>query len=174
MTDQDSYILQLYPEEGGKQTCTCCGKSLPVEDFYAVKQNHKLKFKPRSSAKERTSRCKSCIKLNKKKLTFERYLWTLARNRAKKNNLEFSIDINDIVIPEVCPVFGFELKRNEKSIQQNSATLDRIDNSKGYVKGNIQVISYLANTMKNQATDNQLIMFCEWITRLNSRIQKHS
>ena len=37
-----------------------------------------------------------------------------------------------------------------------SPSIDRIDNSKGYTKDNIIVVSQLANAIKNQATPNQI------------------
>lgn len=79
-----------------------------------------------------------------------------ARERAKKLDVAFSITINDIHIPETCPVFGFPLERGTGQKQDNSPSLDRIDNTKGYIPGNIVVVSWLANRLKSNATVDQL------------------
>jgi len=47
--------------------------------------------------------------------------------------------------------------------KNDSPTLDRIDPNKGYVKGNIQVLSHLANMMKSNATAEELHLFADWI-----------
>jgi len=82
-----------------------------------------------------------------------------ARTRAKEKNLEFNITKNDIIIPEFCPLLNVKLEVGTKGNYNFSPSLDRIDSSKGYTKDNIQVISMLANTMKNKATKEQLITF---------------
>lgn len=89
-----------------------------------------------------------------------------ARARAKGKGLECTITKNDITIPEFCPIFGFKLERNVGNGHGgrfNSPSLDRIDSSLGYVEGNVQVISQLANAMKSDATPEQLLQFAEWI-----------
>lgn len=89
-----------------------------------------------------------------------------ARQRARRKGLEHNITKEDVVIPERCPVFGFPLERkigNGHGGQYNSPSLDRKDSSLGYIKGNIQVISQLANAMKSDATPEQLIQFSKWI-----------
>jgi hypothetical protein len=80
-----------------------------------------------------------------------------AKSRAKKNGIEFDINISDIIIPEVCPYFGIPLFVNQGKCGpcDNSPTLDRIDSSKGYVKGNVEVISMRANTIKNSGTSEE-------------------
>lgn len=84
-----------------------------------------------------------------------------ARSRAQKADLEFSIDPEDIELPEMCPVLQVPFEYRT----YYTASLDRIDSSKGYVKGNIQVMSHKANAMKNSATPEELIKFAEWVLR---------
>jgi len=73
--------------------------------------------------------------------------------RAVLKGLEFNLTIDDIYIPEYCPILNVKLELNEKQGGgNNSPALDRIDNSKGYIKGNVQVISSKANRIKSDAT----------------------
>ena len=83
-----------------------------------------------------------------------------AKKRAEAAGLPFSLSVNDIVIPEVCPVFGIPLAAptGEKSgPQDNSPSLDRIRPALGYVPGNVRVISYKANRLRNNGTFVELM-----------------
>lgn len=93
----------------------------------------------------------------------ESRLLNAARSRAKARNLEFDIDVTDIVIPDVCPLLGIPVFVNEGKAKPkpNSPSLDRIDPLKGYVKGNVWVISLKANTMKSNATLEELKLLAE-------------
>jgi hypothetical protein len=88
------------------------------------------------------------------------------KSRAKKEGIEFSIENIDIQIPEYCPILrNIKLNKNNSVGKFDSPSLDRIDNSKGYIKGNIQVISMKANAMKNNATLEELKMFARWVLK---------
>jgi hypothetical protein len=77
--------------------------------------------------------------------------------RAILKGLEFNLTVDDIFIPEFCPVFNVKLELNQKQGGgNNSPALDRIDNSKGYIKGNVQVISSKANRIKSDATIEEI------------------
>jgi hypothetical protein len=92
-----------------------------------------------------------------------------ARRRAKDRNLDFNLELSDIVIPTHCPYLGVELitYAPRGSSRTHVITLDRIDNSKGYIKGNIEVISHKANTMKSNATKEELLIFAKEILKRN-------
>lgn len=96
----------------------------------------------------------------------KRLIWA-ARKRAKEKGLEFDIEESDIHVPTHCPYLNIELvphvPRGNKRDQCMS--LDRVDNSKGYIKGNVEVISHLANSMKNSASQEQLILFAKEILK---------
>ena len=68
-----------------------------------------------------------------------------SRQRAKRTGLEHTITINDIIIPDYCPVFGIKLETGDRKDHNNASSIDRIDNNRGYVKDNIIVVSTRAN-----------------------------
>ena len=72
--------------------------------------------------------------------------------RAKKKGILFDLTKEDIVIPSNCPVLGIPLQIAEKLHTDNSPSVDRIDATKGYVKGNIAIISWRANRIKCDGT----------------------
>lgn len=85
------------------------------------------------------------------------------RYRAEQRGLDFNLELEDIVIPKYCPILEVPFQFGSKD--DYSPSIDRIDNSKGYIKGNIQIISMKANTMKNSATPEELYNFCKNILR---------
>lgn len=79
-----------------------------------------------------------------------------AKKRAAKLGIPFNISVDDIVIPEYCPLLGCELSHGEGKLQASSPSLDKIDPTKGYVKDNIWVISFRANAIKHDSTLEEL------------------
>lgn len=100
-----------------------------------------------------------------KKLLYknENYIKTkLATSKcnAKRRDIEFTITENDVECPKYCPLLGIEIDYSfGKGMQWNAASIDRIDNSKGYIPGNVWILSRLANTMKSCANKEEIIKF---------------
>ena len=149
--------------------CTRCGDNKPV-DQYSSDCTHKDGLK---------NHCKSCNKayynsvasrishVNKsKEFSFER-AFKLLRKHAKERNLEFTIELRDFINrPLVCAVFNTPLKIDKLSFNDdNYLTFDRVDNDRGYVKGNVELICRLANRLKNKNTLSQLKLFVAYIER---------
>jgi hypothetical protein len=86
--------------------------------------------------------------------TPEYRMWMAARNRAEAKGLAFTIEISDIVIPELCPVFGTPM---------SNPSLDRFDNTRGYTPDNIRVISRRANTIKSDATRDEILAIARYM-----------
>ena len=99
----------------------------------------------------------------------EYIMWNAAKGRAKKLGLPFDLCPKDIVIPAVCPVLGIPLFSNVGKLGStpNSPTVDRIIPVKGYTQGNIQVISHRANTIKSDATAEELMQVAQHMAGRN-------
>ena len=97
----------------------------------------------------------------------EWHLVAKARERAAAKDLPFNLSPEDVVIPKECPILRLPLIPNVggKVSAPNSPTLDRIIPELGYVKGNIQVISKRANTMKSDASIEELRRFTAWAAK---------
>jgi hypothetical protein len=85
-----------------------------------------------------------------------------ARARSRRKGLEFHISEEDIVIPEVCPVLGIPIivgngaQIRGSRVSDNSPTLDRKDNNRGYTPENVCVISWRANSLKRDASIGEM------------------
>jgi hypothetical protein len=147
--------------------CPCCGKVKLVSEFYPNK-NQKDGLQPY---------CKVCVNKHQENYTksdeaveqskrskLPKHLYSI-KTRAIQKGLAFDLESEDVVYPEYCPVLKLKLETGSarRGLCKNSASVDRIDPAKGYVKGNIQVMSMLANKMKQDATPEQLLMFADWI-----------
>lgn len=149
------------------QICTTCGTEKPLNEFYNDKRKVGGKrryckeccreyqrsdaFKAVRRKHQSTPEYKIGVKQRRVRIK-ERIILKSAKIRAKKEKWDFNLDITDIVIPDICPVLGIPLRRDNPCLLDNSPTLDRIDSSKGYVKGNVCVISNRANRMKGNFT----------------------
>lgn len=85
----------------------------------------------------------------------DRELWRRARKRATARGVPFDLPLEDIIIPPACPVLGIPLEVGGPR-SPNSPSLDRIVPSRGYVTGNVRVISDLANRFKGAKSLAQL------------------
>jgi hypothetical protein len=142
-----------WPE--GHRQCTACGQLKSAEEFHKHAQ----------CKGGRNSVCKVCripkSKANYQQSKKELRLFNAAKGRAAAKGREFNLELQDIVIPERCPVLGIPMTR---------PSLDRIDNNKGYVKGNVRVISYRANVLKNDATVEELTLVLNDLKRIQAGV----
>lgn len=101
-----------------------------------------------------------------------------AKARAKKYNLPFNITIEDIIIPEKCPLLNISLERKpygkKTGFLMNSPSLDKIESRLGYTKGNVMVISMKANAMKYSATLDELETFCKNSLKLITNVRSNN
>lgn len=84
---------------------------------------------------------------------------TRCKFRAKQHKIPFNLQRDDIEIPDVCPVLGIPLDRGgngQKGARPNSPSIDRIRPELGYTQGNVRIISNRANTLKCDASVEEL------------------
>jgi hypothetical protein len=129
--------------------------------------------------------CKSCNKEYKdNQCRFKAWFGT-KRKDGTRNGWEWNIDPEDIPgvriretitearnrkyysweaveKPEVCPILKMKIDWGMNGRQPNSPSLDRIDSTKGYIPGNVMIMSDLANKMKQNATEEQLNQFSRY------------
>lgn len=146
-------ILTVIERSGSKGhralwLCKCdCGKETTVRGKY-LRSGH-------------TKSC-GCLRKNFKHYihgqtgTPEFKMLCRARRRAKIDNLEFNLELSDIIIPEFCPLLKCKLNTNYTNQCPTSPALDRINNNLGYIKGNVWVISHRANTVKSNCALDEL------------------
>lgn len=132
------------------------------------------------------NRCKKCKKFCNKQYCsdkcnpnskdelspFKRHL-SNAKKRARKKNIKINITTEDLkYIWEkqngICRYTGWQLiNSDEERVEKKErlASLDRIDSRKGYIRGNVQFVSYIAQISKNMFPETTFLNFCETVTK---------
>ena len=128
--------------------CTKCQNTKLLDEFHSSK----------NSKDGHHWCCKICNNEARKtrlnKLPDAVYLHRLAKNRSQLLNREFTITVADVeaVDTDFCVLLRIPIKRYPQTNKNNyrhydSKSLDRIDSTKGYIPGNIRVISWRANNL---------------------------
>ena len=171
---------QTFRSNGVSKICTDCLLDLPIDRFHKARSKdglrHNCKTCRSNRARETNVPYMSLSQEKKRHIletnrtsrlnNAESHLLKNAKRRAKMKNLAFSIDRSDIVIPEYCPILGLKLEFSRNLAGCSSPSLDRIDSTKGYVKGNVQVISWRANRIKTDATLEELTLLLTYLKTL--------
>ena len=154
------------------------------EIYDKLLQHPYFKRTTRKSISQRTTEIRNLFNLPPKmpehtyNSEYDRIRGYIIRNSkycAKRREIEFNLKYTDFELPETCPILGIKLEygTGNDGNSPHHATLDRIDNTKGYIPGNVMVISRLANAMKNEATFDQLHQFITNYTYLINYIKEH-
>lgn len=143
--------------DGGTKICALCGVTYPIEDFTltpAIKGG-------------RQSSCKRCTSAARKKRMIvpdkrNAALLSRIRSNCRKFQIPFDLELADMHIPDVCPVLGIPLSLTSTH-RDNWPSVDRIIPELGYIKGNVRIISYRANRIKNDATVQELEQVLKYV-----------
>lgn len=152
-------LAQVNPGNGTYWHCTCeCGTSRVVRGCDLVQGESSscgcLKREQMSSRATKHGQSR----------TLRANLFYQTKYRAKKNGLPFDLKLETFPeIPDVCPILGLVLKNDKGKLAPNSPSVDRIIPSLGYVEGNIQIISLRANTIKSNATAEELQKVADFV-----------
>lgn len=136
-------------KDGFAERCkACCKKNYNDDPEYhrQVSRDSHVRHRDKENAESR-ARFKAMLVDEP-----ERILWYKAKERARALKLPFTLTVDDLVIPEFCPVLGIPLIHGKGKWHANSPTVDRRIPELGYTKGNARVISWRANDLKKDGT----------------------
>ncbi len=101
------------------------------------------------------------------------------RRRCAKSGIECKLvpaDVKKIFYDQqgLCPITGWELllPKSGLGLKRNTITVDRIDQSLGYILGNVRLISFAANNARYRWDDQQLLALAEAIIRQHKNPRK--
>lgn len=149
-----------YGEPKEKITCIGCKLELRQNKFSRIDKN--------DASKGIRCLCKSCSakkahrererRKNNWKYKPSLIMLNNSKQRAKNKGIEHTLTLDDIIIPDYCPILGIKLETGNRKNHLNAPSIDRVDNNKGYTKDNILIMSVKANMLKKDATIEEIIM----------------
>jgi hypothetical protein len=145
--------------------CARCKEFKSIFDFYFLKTQGRSGRRT-TNGKRVGIYCKQCQSNQYKESSTESKIFHACKKRAKEKGLEFTLELADIKIPSHCPMLGIPLyPTSGQAAHANSPSLDRLDPRKGYTPENTAIISHRANTIKNNATPEELRLIADYTER---------
>lgn len=151
---------------GESRTCATCKRVRPMSEFVLSTDTRVYRCRRCRSAQQRQWQRSQGPEYMDRKKARERdrhredprvHLLYGARKRARATGLPFDLTKEDIVVPDVCPILGLPIAiKDGAGPAYGSPSLDRFVPSRGYVRGNVWVISHRANALKRNASVEEL------------------
>lgn len=143
---------------GVKGTCKICAKEISYK--YYLKNSEGIRKRTSVYAKSYTPKFSRDIDSRLKNLC------TKAKGRTKEFNL-IDIDLLNLWDKQDGRCAYTKLPLLATANQFNTVSLDRVDSSKGYVVGNIQLVCAAINKMKQEYSEEMFVLFCLLVTQNN-------
>ena len=165
------------------KVCKHCGRELPLSSFYSNGKDGYLRPECKDCKNKRTrelrkedpekyrkkdrenyyknrevERARMRARYRKLKEDYFSFYIENKKNSVKKAGISWDLDKEylESIWVDTCPVFGVPLVKRTEEFSDNTAELDRLIPSKGYIKGNVRWISRRANRLKSDATISEL------------------
>ena len=164
---------QRYEREwkDGKLLCHCCGEYKNIEEYTANGEANPIR-------NNRRSICRKCSTYRQKIINRSlpddrklskclRWRWLSARDRSRYNNLDFNLTVeylNELWIKQggKCALSGIEMTFElQNGRTPTNVSIDKIDRTKGYIIGNIQLVCMACNQMKSDLSEKEMYHFCK-------------
>lgn len=126
--------------------------------------------------KRGSCRCRKCKALEDARKfghgEIRQHHWYCIKKGAEKRKIEFSVSIDyawNLFLSQNrrCTLSGLPLlfarTRKSHAVGETTASLDRIDSTKGYVEGNVQWVHKWINLMKNDFTTEEFVHYCKLV-----------
>ena len=139
--------------------CICeCGNTttLPLSTIKPEGRTSSCGCIQRKTTAIRNTKLKTLIPGTRKRDDRRYKMYHNAQHRAKKKGIPFTISMEDIVIPETCPLLGIPLVSTNNKRDPRNPSLDQKVPGEGYTPDNIWVVSSRANWIKSDATLQEL------------------
>lgn len=170
------------PSMEGTKACCKCGLVKPLTELFLT------------GSPGHSPHCKDCERLFCQERNYQQYAKKLnanskhrklqnmlngARRRALEKQIPFDLDLDYLssIAPSHCPYLNSPLRwelntgSGAKPVAfPDSPSLDRIDSSQGYIKGNVVIVSHRANAIKRDATEQELIAMGRRIAQLKMQL----
>ncbi len=90
--------------------------------------------------------------------------------------MEVTVEYLKSIYPDdmICPVLGIKMEVGDKNRNVNSPSIDKIIPEKGYVPGNVIIVSMKANRIKADATPDEIIKVGKFYKKLLEEIEDGS
>ena len=98
----------------------------------------------------------------------QRHKFTRKKANAIRVGYTWSVVFGDLEWPTHCPILGLELDYFAETRLENSPSFDRIDSSKVYERGNVIIVSWRANRIKNDGTEEEHRKIADFIKSYQS------
>lgn len=169
-----------------KIICAVCGEETekPAAEIKRQKKRGKTKFycslkcagKTKNNLKHLTKFKNNFVdtKYTRQRDKYAGFRWYMKviKKSSKKRNHPYNVDIEYLETlwqqqEGICPFtkqkLVFKKYSDDNTSTPYSASIDRIDNNKGYVKGNIRFVALMFNYARNRFSDDYVIEFCKQV-----------
>ena len=152
-TGEPCFHGHIAPRHVSTNNCVVCGAEYALAYQKRMYLNHGVEFREMVRRNRQSNPIAALLRL--------------AKSRAKKKGLEFSITATDLVLGGACPCCNGKMEVRTGPTKPGptpySPSIDRLDNDIGYVPGNVAIICWRCNELKRNATPQELRKILEWI-----------